>query len=135
MDKSRFRAGCGIIRFDSKNGGMNQGYNTSSSQGLIIMAGGSETFEVGRRDSEIFNIEENAWSTGPMIPRGFTSGGSASLVDGSILLVGGMDEMSNYNSDIIRLNLSLMEFETMEEELETARNNFGMAVLLDNEKC
>ena len=43
MDKSQIAAGCGVIRFDSKTGKMNQGYATSSSQGLIIMAGGWDT--------------------------------------------------------------------------------------------
>merc|ERR1739844_280270 len=130
MEKSRLGAGCGVIRSDSKN--------TSSSKELIIMAGGfDDDNDVPgdvRRDSEIFNIEENTWSTGPMIPRGFGFGGSASLGDGSIVLVGGKGEM-RYQSDIIRLNPSLMEFETMPGEIEIGRANFGMAVLLDNEDC
>ena len=139
MDKSRWGAGCGVIRFDSKNGNMNQGYTTSSSKQLIIMAGGGDHDKDvagnARRDSEIFNIEENSWSTGPMIPRAFMNGGSASLGDGSIVLVGGYDENFNSKSDIIRLNPSLMEFETMSGEIEIARVYFGMAVLLDNEDC
>ena len=130
MEKSRLGAGCGVIRSDSKN--------TSSSKELIIMAGGfDDDNDVPgdvRRDSEIFNIEENTWSTGPMIPRGFGFGGSASLGDGSIVLVGGKGEM-RYQSDIIRLNPSLMEFETMSGKIEIARKNVGMAVLLDDENC
>ena len=133
-NKSRRGAGCGVIRFDSKNGKMNQGYNTSSSKGLIIMAGGF-SFAYATKDSEIFNIEENRWYTGPTIPRGFSFGGSASLGDGSMILVGGQDENDYVHSDVIRLNPSLMEFETMEGELEAARYGFGMAVLLNNEKC
>ena len=140
MDKSRDGAGCGVIRFDSKNANMNQGYNTSSSKGLIIMAGGYDQDNGkcdgdARRDSEVFNIEENAWSTGPMIPRGFQNGASASLGDGSIVLVGGRDGNCSEESDVIRLNPSLMEFETMPGEIEIARKYFGMAVLLDNEVC
>ena len=108
------------------------------------MAGGFDFCVVGivdntctpaRKDSEIFDIEDNRWYTGPTLPRGFMSGGSASLGDGSMLLVGGGDEFYNIKSDVIRLNPSSMEFVTMEEELETARGSFGMAVLLDNEEC
>ena len=144
MDESRLMAGCGVIRSDSKNGNMNQGYNTSPSQGLIIMAGGFDdcvvelvdnTCTLARKDSEIFDIEDNRWYTGPTIPRGFKLGESASLGDGSMVLVGGVDGFYNIKSDVIRLNPSLMEFETMEEGLETARHSFGMAVLLDNEEC
>ena len=88
----------------------------------------------GRTDSEIFDIEDNGWYTGPTIPRRFSSGGSASLNDGSIVLVGGKDE-NGPQSDIIRLNPSLMKFETMSGEIGLARIRFGMAVLLDNEDC
>ena len=103
------------------------------------MAGGSDRDNdvpgSARKDSEIFNIEENAWFTGPTIPRGFWYGGSASLDDGSVVLVGGIDENGPPQSDIIRLNPSLMEFETMAGELETARYDFGIAALLDKEEC
>ena len=88
-----------------------------------------------RKDSEIFNIEENKWFTGPMMPRCFKYGGSASLSDGSVVIIGGKDEKNNQQSDVIRLNPSSKEFETMAGELETARESFGMAVLLDNEEC
>ena len=137
MSKSRNAAGCGIIRSDSRNGNMNRRYNTS--KGLIIMAGGiNEDDDVpgdARRDSEIFNIQENKWFTGPMMPRCFKYGGSASLGDGSMVIIGGKDEKNKQQSDIIRLNPSLMEFETMAGELQTARSDFAMAVLLDNEDC
>ena len=82
-----------------------------------------------------FNIEENKWFTGPMMPRCFKYGGSASLGDGSMVIIGGKDETNNQHSDIIRLNPYLMEFETMAGELQTARSDFAMAVLLDNEDC
>ena len=140
MDKSRYGAGCGVIRFDSKNGDINQGYNTSSSKELIIMAGGyyddnNHATGIGRTDSEIFDIEDNGWYTGPTIPRGFVYGGSASLGDGSMVLVGGSDENDQLRSDVIRLNPSLMEFETMSGDIEIPRKNVGMAVLLDDENC
>ena len=139
MDKSRKGAGCGVIRSDPKNGNIHQRYNTSSSKELIIVAGGLDFDQGlpphGRRDSEIFNIEENRWSKGPTIPRGFYLGGSVSLDDGSVVLVSGYDESGHQQSDVIKLNPSVMEFETMAGELETARSSFGIAVLLDNEDC
>merc|ERR1712141_527576 len=100
------------------------------------MAGGDDDVPSdARKDSEIFDIEDNRWYIGPKIPRGFAFGGSASLGDGSIILVGGGIENYYDQSDIIRLNPSVMQFETMAGELETARIDFGMAVLLDNEEC
>ena len=134
MEQSRFGAGCGVIRLDSNNGNMIQRYNTSSSKTLIIMVGGGELL-TWRRDSEIFNIEENEWSTGPMLPGSFRSGGSASLGDGSMVIAGGCCTEDGDKSDVMRLNPILMEFETMAGELQTAKEHFAMTVLLDNEDC
>ena len=134
MKQSRFGAGCGVIRLDSNNGNMSQRYNTSSSKTLIIMVGGGELL-TWRSDSEIFNIEENEWSTGPMLPGSFRSGGSASLGDGSMVIAGGCCTEDGDKSDVMRLNPNLMEFETMAGELQTAKEHFAMTVLLDNEDC
>ena len=69
------------------------------------------------------------------MPRGFRYGGSTTINENSMLLVGGQDEYGYECNDIIQLNGDTMEYETLPGTLETPRYVFGMTALMDNEDC
>ena len=52
-----------------------------------------------------------------------------------MVVAGGVDEDGNERDDIIMLNPTTMEFETLRGTLQTPRSGFGMTILLDNEQC
>jgi len=141
MSKSRSGAACAVINIDikSNNHFQNKEEEQSELNSVIVMAGGydndGDENGHGRRSSELFVVEDNSWIEGPLLPRGFYLGGSATINGNSMIVVGGDDENGNTCDDIIMLNPISMEFETLPGTLQTPRSYFGMTALMDNEDC
>jgi len=141
MSKSRNAAACAVINIDlkSNNHFQNKKEEQSELNSVIVMAGGRDYDHDenghGRRSSELFVVEDNSWIEGPLLPRGFEYGGSATINGNSMIVVGGWDANYNECDDIIMLNPISMEFETLPGTLQTPRSYFGMTALMDNEDC
>lgn len=131
LSEQRFGAGCGVIQSDltSNNQLQNNKEEKSGLNKVINVAGGGYP---ARSDSELLVVGDNGWREGPMLPRGFWLGGSTTINENSILLVGGVDENGNICNDILQLNGDTMEYETLPGTLETPRSSFGMAVLTED---
>jgi len=131
LSEQRRGAGCGVIQTDliTNNPLQNNMEEKSGLNRVIVVAGGGYP---ARSDSELLVVGDNGWREGPGLPRGFAYGGSTTINENSMLLVGGLDEHWNTCNDIIQLNGDTMEYETLPGTLETPRSQFGMTVVIED---
>merc|ERR1712083_413525 len=122
MVMDRRCAGCGFIKVNGTEPG-------------VIVAGGRYRPDGALQTSEIFLIGQDMWISGPALPRGFDNGGYMNPDDQTFILVAGQDGIISHTKDILRLNVTDMNFETLPGHLQETRERFALGWMIDDDPC
>merc|ERR1711953_185089 len=116
MKEFRESAGCGSIDGE-----------------YLIVAGGFD--RKIRNTTEIFSLKDNEWVDGPVMPRGFWSGGYISDENHPLILAGGDDEINYFRDDVMEYVKETNTFEFLPGKLTRPKSQLAITGVYTDEEC
>jgi len=121
MQSRRFGAACSVV-VDPVHGTR-----------LLVAGGDPPRYE----STELYSLEDNVWTYGPQLNRGFIFGGYFTYPDApnTFILIGGKDGENNYHTDIMGYNVSENSFEYLPGNIRKAKVDFGVYPIQSSKEC